>query len=529
MFRVLMLAAVIGLVGAAEAREYTNPVIYADYSDPDVIRVGDTYYHVSSSFHFTPGIPVLKSKDLVNWEIIGHVLPKLDGAPEYDMPGPYELDDTKSKPTRPGLRYMGGVWAPAIRHHNGLFYVYWATPEEGVFMSQAKDPAGPWSKPVALKTGAGYEDPCPFWDEDGQAWLIHGKVGAGPLVLHRMSADGKRLLDEGTVVAYDPVKLPVLEGPKFHKRNGWYYIFAPIGGVGEGPQAVGRARDIRGPYEWRVVLEAGSTKVQAPHQGGYVETPSGQGWFLHFNSTQAFGRINHLQPVQWVDDWPIMGEPIAGSVAGQPVMRHAYPDTGVTDATERLQDSDEFDALKLGLQWQWNHNPDNARWSLTERSGFMRLKPSSSEHLVGARNTLTQMLTGPESRITTRLEVGQMIDGQRAGLVLFGVRPVWIGAVRENGVTRVAYASAGVEALGPVISNGVIELRAEITEDQMVRMTYRTGDGAFAPMGEAEKLWHFSWWKGSRPGLFTYVKGKHGAAVSGGAVDADWFRVETKK
>lgn len=527
MFRVLMMVALFGLAGMAQAREYTNPVIYADYSDPDVIRVGDTYYHVSSSFHFVPGIPVLRSKDLVNWTIIGHVLPRLGFAPEYDMPGPYELDDTKSKPTRPGLRYMGGVWAPAIRHHDGRFHVYWATPDEGIFMASATDPAGPWSEPVALKTGAGYEDPCPFWDDDGQAWLIHGKVGAGPLVLHRMSVDGKRLLDEGTVIAYDPVNLPVLEGPKFHKRNGWYYIFAPIGGVSTGPQAVGRARDIRGPYEWRVVLEAGTTSVQAPHQGGYVETPSGQGWFLHFNSTGAFGRINHLQPVEWVDDWPVIGELIPGKPSGQPVLRHAYPDTGVKDATDRLQDSDGFDTGTLGLQWAWNHNPDDSRWSLSERPGFLRLRPSVSEHLVGVRNILTQMLIGPHSRITTRLEVGQMIDGQRAGLVLFGVRPLWIGVRREDGQMRVVFASAGQETPGPVLTGTHIELRAEVTEDQVARLSYRVDDGAFVPLGTPETLSPFSWWKGSRPGLFNWVRGRHGAQTEGGAVDADWFRVET--
>ena len=335
---------------AAAALTYANPVLYADYSDPDVIRVDRRYYLVASSFHFSPGLPVLASDDLVHWRIIGHVLPKLPFAPQYDLPGPFALTDATSKPTT-GTRYAGGVWAPAIRFHDGLFYVYWPTPDEGVFMATAKDPAGPWSRPVRLLKGPGYEDPCPFWDDDGNAYLIHGRVGAGPLVLHRMSADGKRLLDDGIVIADDKVRLPVLEGPKLYKRKGWYYIFAPIGGVEKGQEVVGRSRDIRGPYDWRIALAQGRTDVQGPHQGGYVETPSGQGWFLHFNSTGAFGRIDWLEPVQWRDGWPVIGDAVAGETYGQPVMRHAMPETGNPPSDARLQASDDF-ATSAGSGWK---------------------------------------------------------------------------------------------------------------------------------------------------------------------------------
>jgi beta-xylosidase len=380
------------------------------------------------------------------------------------------------------------------------------------------DPAGPWSAPVQLLAGPGYEDPCPFWDEDGSAWLIHGKVGAGPLILHRMSADGTRVLDAGVVVAQDAKRLPVLEGPKLIKREGWYYIFAPTGGVGTGPQSVGRARDIRGPYEWRNVLLPGNG-LSGPHQGGYVETRGGEGWFVHFNQTGAFGRIVYLEPVAWRDGWPVIGEPLPSGEAGLPVREWRMPDTGA-NSNWRLQDSDEFAGRALGVQWSWNHNPDDAAWSLSERPGWLRLHALSAQHLVTARNTLTQILQGPHSTMTARLDVSRMADGQRAGLSLFGVRPSWIGVVREGGVARVTVADAGQErALGP-LAGDLVELRAEVREDQTVRYSWRVPDGEWRAAGAPIPLSKFSWWKGSRPALFSYS-----LSSRGGAADFDWFRV----
>ena len=518
----LILAAALTLADPAAAQQtYTNPILYADYSDPDIIRVGKDYYLVSSSFHFSPGIPVLHSRDLVHWSIIGHVLLKLPFAREYDMPGPHTLDDTISKPIG-GTKYASGVWAPSIRFHDGLFFVYFPTPDEGIFVATAKRPEGPWSAPVQLIAGPGLEDPCPFWDEDGTAWLVHSKLGAGPLILHRMSADGMKVLDEGKLIVEDTINLPVLEGPKLYKRNGWYYIFAPIGGVERGSQAVGRARKITGPYEWRTVLEPGTTPIQGPHQGGWIETPSGQGWFAHFNSTGAFGRIVHLQPVKWVDDWPIMGRQMPDRFAGQPVLSYPIPDTGSPPTDERLQDSDEFADAKLGLQWSWNHNPDDSAWSLTARPGWMRLDALPAEHLVNARNTLTQILQGPHARFTVRVDASRMADGQRAGLTLFGVRPSWVGLVRTQGRTRVTFASEGVETPGPELTSATVDLRADVGEDQTVRYAYSLDGGrSFKPVGEPTWLARFSWWKGSRPGLFSFNRGGQG-----GSIDIDWFHVD---
>jgi beta-xylosidase len=523
---IALLAVFSGAAAPASTATYSNPVIFADYSDPDVIRVGQDYYMVASSFHFAPGIPVLKSPDLVHWQIIGHVLPRLPFAAEFDMIPPFTLTDAIQRPTGPGLRYAGGVWAPAIRHHKGLFYVYWATPDEGVYMSTARNPAGPWSAPVTVINEARLEDPCPFWDDDGNAWLIHSKVGAGPLILHRMSADGTRVLDAGVVVAEDPRNLPVLEGPKLYKRKGWYYIFAPIGGVETGPQAVGRSRSIKGPYEWRVVLEKGNTAVQAPHQGGYVETPNGQGWFVHFNSTGAFGRIVHLQPVQWRDDWPLMGEPVAGQTFGQPVATHPVP--VVAKNVPRLQDSDEFTETTLGLQWEWNHNPVDAAWSLSARPGWMRLRALPAAHLVTARNTLTQILQGPAMTATARLDLSAMSEGQRAGLAMFGTRPSWVGAVREQNSTSIVFSSEGNES-ATVAARGIVQLRVRVGTDQQALFSYSVDDGAtFTSIGTPTAL-RFAWWKGARPALFTYIKSPPGIATGSGHIDVDWVRVQVDK
>jgi beta-xylosidase len=499
------------------ALQYNNPILYADYSDPDVIRAGRDYYLVASSFHFSPGLPVLHSQDLVHWEIIGHVLPRLPFAPEYDMTAPFTLTDATSRPVGPGLRYAGGVWAPALRYHNGLFYVYWPTPQEGIFMATARRPEGPWSAPVAVIAGPGLEDPCPFWDEDGQAYLVHSRVGAGPLILHRLSADGTRILDTGRTIVEDAADLPVLEGPKLYKRNGWYYIFAPIGGVETGSQVVLRSKGIYGPYEKRVVLQQGTTNVPGPHQGGYVETPSGQGWFVHFNSTGAFGRIVYLEPVQWQDDWPIVGE------SGQPVTTHAMPDVGQRARQYLLQGSDEFSSRTLGLQWEWNHNPDNARWSLTERQGFLRLHAQQADGLVTARNTLTQVLQGPQMQITTRLDVTHVADGQRAGLALFGTKPSWIGLTRTSDHLAITFSQAGAEIYGAVVSGKTVDLRADVASDQTVRYFFSLDQGrSFEPFGRAVPL-HFSWWKGARPALFTFSR----TGASGGWIDVDWLRIKT--
>ncbi|HEX4036688.1 MAG TPA: glycoside hydrolase 43 family protein [Acidobacteriaceae bacterium] len=490
-----------------QVKTYRNPILFADYSDPDVIREGTNYYLIASSFHFVPGIPILRSTDLVHWTIEGHVVERLTMDPRYSMIG--------------GNRYGGGVWAPSIRRHAGLFYVYFPTPQEGIFVSTAPKITGPWSPPAAVIAEPGLEDPCPFWDDDGSAYLIHSRVGAGPLILHRMSPDGLHVLDAGKVIVDDPRNLPVLEGPKLYKRDGYYYIFAPFGGVGTGAQAVLRSRNIYGPYEYRVVLAEGSTNINGPHQGGYVETPDGQGWFVHFQATGAHGRIVHLEPVHWVDDWPVIGDAPPGVTTGEPVRAAPMPDDGSGSSQVRPQTSDDFSAAVLNPQWEWNHNPDDAHWSLTARPGYLRLIPMHADDLLGARNTLTQSMQDDSFQFTVRVDLSGMKDGDHAGLAMFEKDASGLEIVASGGERRLSYFhladSHGPDPAGTTIRAGAVELRIDVQGDT-ARYSSSLDDGAtFVSLGTVTKI-RWSWWKGTRPALFAYTT-RDGDA---GTVDFDW-------
>lgn len=489
--------------GAPAKPTYRNPILFADYSDPDVIRDGANYYLIASSFHFIPGIPILQSTDLVHWTIIGHVLPRIDFDPRYSLIG--------------GNRYAGGVWAPSLRKHDGLFYIYFPTPNEGIFVSTAKQMSGPWSAPVAVIAQPNLEDPCPFWDDDGKAYLVHSRTGAGPLILHRMTADGKHVLDEGKIIVQDPKDLPTLEGPKFYKRNGYYYIFAPFGGVGKGAQAVLRSRNIYGPYEHRVVLAQGSTTINGPHQGGYVETPDGEGWFIHFQSRGAHGRIVHLEPVRWKDDWPIIGDPIDDSTTGQPVPGGPIPGDPRVILQQRPQTSDEFSKAELGQQWEWNHNPDDSHWSLTARRGYLRLIPTTADGLFTARNTLTQTMQDNSLEFTIRLDLHRMKSGTHTGLAMFEKSASGLEIIQSGSERKLSYFHLQDETPGPVLARKILQLRVRV-EGDVATYFYSLDDGhSFQQLGPATKI-SFSWWKGSRPSIFAYTNESSHA----GAVDVDW-------
>lgn len=476
---------------------YQNPVLNADYSDPDIVRVGDDFYMVCSEFHYM-GIPVLHSRDLVNWTLIGRVYNRLDIDPRYNSME----------------KYAKGSWAPAIRYHEGRFYVYFCTPDEGLYMSTAENPAGPWTPLHEVKRVPGWEDPCPFWDDDGNAYLGHSILGAGPIIIHKMSPDGKALLDDGVIVYIGKIA----EGTKIYKRNGYYYLVIPEGGVEIGWQAVLRSKSIYGPYERRVVLQKGATAINGPHQGGLVELDSGESWFMHFQSTGVLGRVCHLQPVHWVDDWPIMG------ASGEPVSVYTKPNVGREFPSCLPQTSDEFDSSELGLQWQWNHNPVNENWSLTEKPGYLRLKALPASGIMEAENTLTQKLMGYQGIITAELSSENMVPGQVAGLTLLCGRDInWIGVVKDDSGCWLRAVTAGVTYHGPDIRKGNVWLGSKVDVTGTTHFTFSVDGGHFIPFGGPCKM-GIGFWKGARIGLFSY-----NSIGNGGNADFNWFRYEVTK
>jgi len=459
---------------------YRNPILAADYSDPEVIRVGQDFYLVASDFHFV-GIQVMHSRDLVNWRIVGQVFDRLPMAPKYDeMQG-----------------YAQGTWAPALRYHDGTFYLYVCTPKDGLFLWKATDPAGPWSEMVTVKAVEGWEDPCPFWDEDGRAFLVHGQVGAGPLILHRMSADGRQLLDDGVEI----YRGPVAEGPKLFKRNGWYFISLPEGGVEKGGQTILRSRSLLGPYARRVVLEDGS-----PHQGALVDLPNGDAWFVAFKSTGHLGRVTHLLPVRWgKDDWPVFGD------EGRTVAGGRKPAVGPGTPLAHPQTSDDFAGAVLAPQWQWNHNPVPGAWTVTERPGFLRLRPRPAAEPMLARNTLTQKLWGPHGLVDVRLDARGLGEGQRAGFAFMSGKVFEpIGVVREADAFRLFWPGGGAPLAEPVVW-----LRG-VYDGDAARLFWSADGVAWTDSGVRATL-KFASWKGARVALFAYGDGQ-------GAADFDEVR-----
>lgn len=458
---------------------YRNPVLNADYSDPDVVRVGDDFYLVASDFHFV-GIQVLHSRDLVNWQVIGQVFDRLSMANSYDVMG----------------AYAQGTWAPSLRYHNGRFYLYVCTPKDGVFRFTARDPKGPWEM-VTVKRVADWEDPCPLWDADGQAYLVHSVHGAGPLILHKMNAEGTQLLDDGVVI----YRGPVAEGPKFYQRNGWYYISLPEGGVEKGGQTVLRSKAIYGPYERRVVLPDGS-----PHQGGIVELDNGESWFIGFKSADHLGRVAHLLPVRWADDgWPVFGD------NGRAIETSKKPSLP-TGSIQHPATSDDFSGGKLPPQWQWNHNPLNEAWSLTERPGWLRLRGQPAPEPMLARNTLTQKIWGPNGVVTVKLDPRGLTEGQSAGFAFMSGKVFnSVGVTRVQGKLRL-YSEAG---LGGEVAEQELWLRG--TYDGGIARLHTSIDGeTFVDVGAKVTL-RFGQWKGARVALFAYGPG-------GGMADFDDFQ-----
>lgn len=443
---------------------YQNPVLFCDYSDPDAIRVGDTYYLTASSFNYVPGLPILTSRDLVNWELRGYALSNIPEA-RYAVP-----------------RHAQGVWAPAMRWHDGWFYIYYGMPDEGIYMVRARDALGEWEPPVLVLAGKGLIDPCPFWDEDGRAYVVHGyartRIGfKSVLGIFPMSADGSRTVGDDHILYDARKKHPTMEGPKAYRRGEYVYIFAPAGGVATGWQVVLRAKDILGPYEDRVVLKQGSSPINGPHQGAWVTTPGGEDWFLHFQSRGLYGRITHLQPMAWGEDgWPRMGEPDAHPVdpasipagegaaeaalaanaadCGIPVLTHKKPE-GPSCPRLSLQASDDFAGGRLGLQWQFMGNWRPDFYTLTERPGRLRLYaralPEGGVNLWHCPQALTQKIVGLAWTADVSLDASGLREGARAGLALVGGQYAYAALCKERDGYRLVFAVSMGEDKGETV------------------------------------------------------------------------------
>ena len=405
--------------------KYKNPVINADYSDPDVCRVGNDFYMTSSSFACFPGLQILHSTDLVNWKIIGAALTD-------DYPVRPEFRGTNLD-WRKRIQHGNYVWAPSIRHHDGWFYIYWGDPDQGLFMTMTQNPASTWSKPVCVKPGKGMIDCCPLWDEDGKAYLSHGCAGSragvkSVLFVAPMSADGTTVTGPSRIVYDGHEDQPTIEGTKFYKRNGYYYIMSPAGGVKYGWQVILRSRNPFGPYEEYVGLAQGKSKINGPHQGAWIDTPSGEDWFLHFQDKHAYGRVVHLQPAKWVNDWLVIGDDRDGDGCGDPVTQWKKPALKATENVQPRED-DEFSATDLGLQWQFE-GPYSHYWYFCDANkSKLRLygiqQPENYTNLADMQNTLMQKFPAENFTMTSKLKFipnpGNKNKGEEAGFIIKGL------------------------------------------------------------------------------------------------------------
>ncbi|WP_418276002.1 family 43 glycosylhydrolase [Isoptericola jiangsuensis] len=500
---------------------YSNPILDADWPDPDTIRVGDDYWMIASSFNRAPGLPVLHSRDLVSWEHVANALPQVPPVAHYALP-----------------RHGSGVWAPSLRHHDGLFWIVYPDPDHGIFVLTATDPRGPWTEPWCVLPGRGLIDPCPLWDDDGRTYLVHGwarsragiknrltVVEVDP-TLHRVVGPARTVVDGDALPGFG-----TLEGPKLSKRDGWYWIFAPAGGVSTGWQTAFRSRSVWGPYEHRVVLEQGSTPVNGPHQGAWVDTPDGTDWFLHFQDRDQFGRVVHLQPMRWDDDgWPRMGDPLVGEPRdttgatlegrGQAVLHHPTP-TGSGEPAEPER-SDDFARPGLAPRWHWQANP-SADWYVAPGDGTLHLAAQASPlgNLRDQGAVLCQQLPGQPSTWESVVRLTGDAPGTRAGVVVLGREYAWIGLERTAGGVDVVHrrwtAETGEQDVAREPAPGsALVVRLEIDAAGDVTWSWGPGDGPGRPeLASVPGTWRavVGHWIGAEVGLFA-------SAPTGALLDA---------
>lgn len=513
---------------------YKNPVLHADYSDPDVCAVGDDFYMTASSFGSTPALPILHSKDLVNWELVNYAIKELEPMEFFNQ-----------------AQHGKGVWAPTIRYHQGEYYIFWGDPDFGIYMVKTTNPLAEWSKPVMVKSGKGLIDPTPLWDEDGKAYLAYAWAGSRAkmnsiIVISEMNAEGTAVIGNPILVfdGNDGVN-HTIEGPKFYKRNDYYYIFAPAGGVATGWQLVLRSKNVFGPYEPKIVMMQGDTDINGPHQGAWIDTNQGESWFIHFQDKDVYGRIIHLNPMKWVNDWPIIGVQKKGKEWGEPVSQYKKPNVGANYAIKTPAESDEFNSRNLGLQWQWHANYQDT-FGFTSDLGYIRVYGHIlSEDFVNfweVPNLLLQKFPAEEFTATTKLKVSAKMDGQQSGLIVMGWDYCYIGVEKqgedfvlrqvickeaeqktpeEEVTTLTLPASRKFEAgLHPNYERDIY-LRVKVEKNGICSFYYSLNGKSFKPFGQEFKARQGKW-IGAKVGLFSTTP--HGKER--GWVDADWFRID---
>ncbi|WP_326555930.1 family 43 glycosylhydrolase [Micromonospora sp. NBC_01813] len=487
---------------------YTNPVVWQDFADVEVIRVDDTYYMTASTMHYSPGAPILRSYDLVNWEFAGHAVPRLEFGTKYDMSG--------------ARGYVRGIWASTLnyRRSNGTYYWAGCIDFSQTHMYTSRSVEGPWSKHATLPC---YYDAGLLFDDDDTPYVAYGN---GTISVAQLSADGRSQV-RAQQVFQTPSSVGTLEGARFYKRNGNYYIW--LTRPANGQYVLRSTNGPFGPYEMRQVLLNMSGPISGggvPHQGGLVQTQSGAWWYMAFVDAYPGGRMPALAPITWTaDGWPQVQTVNGGWGVNYP--RPVVPTP--PRAVKPLTGVETFAGTTLGPQWEWNHNPDNGRWSVN--NGLRLSTATVTNDLYSARNTLTHRIQGPTSTATVELDYSAMRDGDRSGLAMLRQSSAWVGVRRDNGSTRVVMTNGltmdsnwnttgtGTEVASAAVSGGRIWLRANADirpgSGRQARFSYSTDGVNFVSFGPAFTLnneWQF--FMGYRFGIFNYATQALGGAVT---------------
>ncbi|KOV61409.1 hypothetical protein ADL01_31130 [Streptomyces sp. NRRL WC-3618] len=475
---------------------YVNPVLPGDFSDWDCIRVGADYYGITSTFGYSPGVAVLHSTDLVNWRTLGGAVD------DVTRIGP-ELNWDRMN------RFGRGVWAGAIRFHAGRYWVYFNTPDEGFFMTSAPSPTGPWEPLTSVWRTSGWDDPCPFWDDDGQGYLVTTHYSDSYKInLFKLSEDGKSLVGSPTVIHQSPGS----EANKLYKINGLYYhLFSEVKPEGR-VLMMNRGSSLTGPFETRQLEHVNVSVDREPNQGGLVQTPDGSWYFVtHHGHGDWEGRPLSLLPVTWVDGWPILGSVGADGI-GNMVWTGQVPAGGTpglpVDALPGVVTSDLFTDTRLKPQWEWYYQPRATHWSLTERPGCLRLKafaPLAANNLTKVGNTLTQRVlrTAGGGTVTVRLELAGLADGQHAGLSHYASAYAGLGVRRSGTTTTIVNNVNGSLTDGPVITQNAVWLRTSWTVNGVSQFSYSLDGSTFTSFGGTYQL-TWAGYRGDRIGLYTY-------------------------